>query len=288
MIKKPIKGMIIEKYSNMKSAYTCDRLKDEARKKRIELSVIGIQDVSVVNKVVYCDGYKVESCDFVINRYKWGHIKHEISQLADRQYNNQKCFEKYINKYEQVKNITSDSFLMPKYCLATAYKDFDYLSGILGIPFIAKGLESSQGDEVFLINSKLELTDLLVKFKPDKEWLFQEFISISYGRDIRFYSIRGEVTACMTRKAASGFRANVALGASVEGYEITSQIRKIARDIYDQTNLDFLGIDLLFGEEKPFFCEINVMPGIEGIERATNINIAEKIIETIEGDLLSE
>ena len=115
--------------------------------------------------------------------------------------------------------------------------------------------------------------------------LFEEFISESYGRDLRFYSIRGEAVACMQRTSQGDFRANVALGASVEPYPVTSGIRTIAADIYEQTGLDFLGIDLLFGREKPYFCEINVMPGLEGIEKASGINVAGKIIETIQSDL---
>ena len=122
----------------------------------------------------------------------------------------------------------------------------------------------------------------------EKEWLFEEFITTSFGRDMRFYSIRGEVVACMQRKSQGDFRANVALGASVEAYEITSEIRQIAKDIYEQTGLDFLGIDLLFGEEKPYFCEINVMPGLEGIEKASGVNVARKIIETIKSDFENE
>ena len=120
----------------------------------------------------------------------------------------------------------------------------------------------------------------------EKEWLFEEFITISFGKDMRFYSIRGEVVACMQRKSQGDFRANVALGASVEPYKITPQIQQIAKDIYTQTGLDFLGIDLLFGETKPYFCEINVMPGIEGIETATGVNVAKKIMETIYKDFI--
>jgi glutathione synthase/RimK-type ligase-like ATP-grasp enzyme len=61
-------------------------------------------------------------------------------------------------------------------------------------------------------------------------------------------------------------------------------MKQTAKDIYAQTGLDFLGIDLLFGTDKPYFCEINVMPGIEGMERATGVNVAVAIIETIMGD----
>ena len=131
---------------------------------------------------------------------------------------------------------------------------------------------------------KLLMKNSLLTTLQSKEWLFEEFISESYGRDLRFYSIRGEAVACMQRRSQGDFRANVALGASVEPYPVTSHIRTIAADIYEQTGLDFLGIDLLFGREKPYFCEINVMPGLEGIEKASGINIAGKIMETIRAD----
>ena len=174
---------------------------------------------------------------------------------------------------------------MPKFMLGTTFTAFEMITKKLGLPFVAKGLESSQGAEIFLIEGVEDFQDLRQKFAADKEILFEEYIAGSYGRDIRFYSIRGEVIACMTREAASGFKANVALGASVREYPIDDNIRLVAKDIYEQTGLDFLGIDLLFGKDKPYFCEINVMPGIEGMERATGVNVAGAIIDTILGDL---
>ena len=44
----------------------------------------------------------------------------------------------------------------------------------------------------------------------------------------------------------------------------------------------------MFGKEKPYFCEINVMPGLEGIEKASGKNVAREIIETIRGDFIDE
>ena len=143
-------------------------------------------------------------------------------------------------------------------------------------------------EKIVCIRDKASYEELSLNYPSSKEWLFEEFISESYGRDLRFYSIRGEAVACMQRTSQGDFRANVALGASVEPYPVTSGIRTIAADIYEQTGLDFLGIDLLFGREKPYFCEINVMPGLEGIEKASGINVAGKIIETIQSDFTSK
>ena len=173
---------------------------------------------------------------------------------------------------------------MPGYVLGTGLTDYQAIAEQLSEPFVAKGLESSQGTEVFLIENEADFQALGAKYAAHKEYLFEEYIAESYGRDIRFYSIRGEVIACMTREAVQGFKANVALGAGVRAYPVDDYIRQVAKDIYEQTGLDFLGIDLLFGKDKPYFCEINVMPGIEGMERATGVNVAGAIMDTIIGD----
>ena len=284
----PISGYIIEKYNKMTNAYTCNRLVGEAAKLGIDLKIIGIYDTLVLENQMTNNGTKLEKRDFIINRYKWGKVKDEINFLAEKSYNPLEAYNIYINKYEQVKRLRSKEFFVPKYLLGTAMLKFQEISEILGTPFVAKGLESSMGEQISLIEKEEDLKELYKKYGMEKEWLFEEFVTTSFGRDMRFYSIRGEVVACMQRKSQGDFRANVALGASVEAYEITPEIRQIAKDIYDQTGLDFLGIDLLFGTDKPYFCEINVMPGIEGIEKATGVNVARKIMESIKSDFAYE
>ena len=279
-----IKGYIIEKYNKMTNAYTCNRLVEEAESLGMDLRIIGIHDTIIFENEIRNSGEVLEKRDFIINRYKWGKEKDEINSLTVKSYNPLEAYNIYINKYEQVKRLRSESFIVPKYLLGTAKLKFDEIADILEIPFVAKGLESSMGEQISLIEAEADLRDLCQKCGMEKEWLFEEFVTTSYGRDMRFYSIRGEVIACMQRKSQGDFRANVALGASVESYEITDEIRQIAKDIYKQTGLDFLGIDLLFGDEKPYFCEINVIPGIEGIEKATGVNVARKIMETIKKD----
>ena len=282
----PISGYIIEKYNQMTNAYTCNRLVEEAANLGIDLKIVGIHDTIISENGLINNGTKLEKREFVINRYKWGKVKDEINSIAIKSYNPLDAYNIYINKYEQVKKLCSDEFLVPKYLLGTALLKYEDIVQILGTPFVAKGLESSMGEQISLIEKPEDLQNLSRTYGIEKEWLFEEFITTSFGRDRRFYSIRGEVVACMQRKSQGDFRANVALGASVEPFEITPQIRQIAKDIYNQTGLDFLGIDLLFGKDKPYFCEINVMPGIEGIETATGVNVAKKIIETIYKDFI--
>lgn len=281
------KGYLIEKYNDMADAYTCMRLVDEAASLDIDLKLIGVHDTLISKDGIYNNGEKLENRDFVINRYKWGKVKDCLNSLGKRTYNASAAYNRYINKFEQVAILKSEAFKIPDYLLGTTQSDYREISDRLGPSFVAKGLESSQGAQIYLIKNKEEMMELSRENDPEKEWLFEEFIEESAGRDIRLYSIRGKCIACMTRTSNDDFRANVALGASVEKHEITAGISKAAWDIYLQTGLDFLGIDLLHGKERPYLCEINVMPGIEGMEKATGVNVAGAIIETIRSDLIS-
>lgn len=281
-------GYIIEKYDNMQGAYTCHRLIHEANAMGINLQLVGAYDTFANNQGLWNKGKQLEERDFIINRYKYGTIIKQINLLGRKCYNKINHFSMFINKYEQLKKIKSDSFKVPKYILSTCSIGYEVLADNLGVPFVAKGLENSMGREVFLIKNIGDFNCMGQKFQTSKEWLFEEFISTSFGRDLRIFSIRDKAVAGMIRKSNGDFRANVALGASVEAFPITPEINQIVEDIYRQTGLDFLGIDLLFGLDSYYFCEINVMPGLEGIETASGINIGELIIKMIKSDIENE
>lgn len=272
----------------MTGAYTCHRLRDEARNQGIELSIVGVHDCLLRDGRILNSSIKLEKRDFLINRYKWGEIKDSLNELASRTYNRISCYEIFKNKYEQLKRLRCEEFVVPRYLLASLGLPFEFLASQLKTPFVVKALENSMGREVFLIKDEREYLKLRSESPIDKEWLFEEFIEHSYGKDLRLFAIRGEAVACMMRKSKGDFRANVALGASVTPVEITPRLQKIARDICVQSGLDFVGIDLLFAPEGYALCEINVMPGLEGIEEASGKNIAGKLIDMIKGDFKNE
>ncbi len=277
-------GYLIEKYNNMGSAYSCRRLLEEAQKQDIDLRMLGVSDTSVKDDNCYNQGHRLENRNFIINRYKYGKVKNHLNGLGVRSYNGLQALNIYINKLEQLKNINSDYFIKPKYIAGYSSLPFEILADELKLPFVAKGLESSMGQEIFLIENKEEYKNLAKLYSRFKEWLFEEFIAESYGRDMRLYCIRGEVIAAMERTSDSDFRANVALGANIKKITIEPYFHNIAQDIYKQSGLDFVGLDLLYGRELPYFCEINVTAGLEGIEKATGTNVAGVIMQTIKDD----
>lgn len=283
-MKKILKGYLIAKYTNMVGSYSCGRLLEEAEKKGIDLKLIGTCDLCFFEGKFFHRGQLLERRDFIINRYKFGHLKDELSNLAARSYNEISAFNIYLDKFKQLENIKSSNFKNPKFILATADKKYEFLKRDLGEKFVAKGLTGSEGDEIYLIKNQEDLKNINEKYGPEKEWVFEEFIEQSFGRDLRIYSIRGRAVGCMMRKSEKDFRANFALGGKVSNFEVTPKINDICKDIYKITGLDFLGIDLLFGKDDLYFCEVNVAAGIMGMEKASGVNIAGKILETIRED----
>ncbi|NLM06118.1 MAG: ATP-grasp domain-containing protein [Tissierellia bacterium] len=279
-----MKGYLIEKYSDMQDAYTVNRIIEEGEKAGVEIDLLGVADCYLWKGRVYHNNIPLEGRDFVINRYKYGFIVDKINELCSKSYNDNKLFKLYVSKYRQVDRLNLKECLLPRYVLANMGMGFEDIVARLGSPFVAKGLDSSQGKEIFLISNKDEYSDLQAGYDLRDELIFQEFIESSKGRDIRIYSICGEAVACMMRTNEYDFRANVARGGKIEEYPIDGKIRAIAKEIYTKTKLDFLGIDLLLGEKDYYFCEINVMAGIEGIETATGANIAKMIIDKVRGD----
>ena len=159
----PIKGYIIEKYNAMTNAYTCNRLVQEASALDMDLQIVGIHDTTVSMQGVINHGKILEPVDFVINRYKWGREKDAINALATRSYNPLTAYNIYINKFEQVRRLHSEAFLIPKYLLGTSLLPFSSIVEQLGLPFVGKGLESSMGEEIVCIRDKASYEELSLK-----------------------------------------------------------------------------------------------------------------------------
>ncbi len=276
-----IRGYLIEKYNNMGKSYTCYRLLEEAEKLGIDLKLIGASDSYIAEDGIYNQGKLLEKRDFVILRYKGDLLRKEMASLGSVCFNSEKAYAIYINKYEQVRRLHSDDFIIPRYMMGTCEIGYEAIARRLGRIFVIKGLESSMGREVWLIGSADEYAIWELKQKKDKEFLFEEFIKDSVGIDMRLFCVCGEVIGAMKRISGGDFRTNVALGATTEKLEITDEFRRIGRDLYEQTGLQAMGIDLLYGKVKPYFCEVNVMPGIQGMESTTGVNVAGRLMEVV-------
>ena len=68
----------------------------------------------------------------------------------------------------------------------------------------------------------------------------------------------------------------------VENYKLTDQEKESAIRAAKVLGLSVAGVDLIQSDRGPLVLEVNSSPGLEGIERASGIDVADKIIEYLE------
>ena len=160
----------------------------------------------------------------------------------------------------------------------------DILDAVGGPPVIIKLLEGTQGLGVVLADTRKAATSVIEAFNGLKaRVIIQEFIKEAKGADIRAFVIDGQVVGAMKRQAKEGeFRSNLHRGGTSELIRLKRSEKSAAIKAAEKLGLKVAGVDMLQSSRGPFILEVNSSPGLEGIEEATNIDIAGKIIEYIE------
>ena len=160
----------------------------------------------------------------------------------------------------------------------------DLIEMVGGSPLIVKLLEGTQGKGVVLAETKKAAESVINAFKSLKaNILVQEFIKEADGKDIRCFVIDGKVVASMQRTAPPGeFRANVHLGGTTSIVKTTVEERKLAIKATKALGLSVAGVDIIRSSGGPLVLEVNSSPGLEGIETATQKDIAQMMIKSIE------
>ncbi len=153
-----------------------------------------------------------------------------------------------------------------------------------GPPLVVKLLEGTQGVGVVLAETRTAAKSVIQGFMGlSANILVQEFIKEAGGSDIRCFVVGGRVIAAMRRQAPEGeFRSNLHRGGTAELVKLTPAERATAINAAKVMGLNVCGVDLLRSDRGPLIMEVNSSPGIRGIEEATGIDVAAKIISFIE------
>lgn len=160
----------------------------------------------------------------------------------------------------------------------------DLIKMVGGSPLIVKLLEGTQGKGVVLAETKKAAESVINAFKSlNANILVQEFIKEANGKDLRLFVVDGKVVATIQREAMQGeFRANIHLGGTASVIKPTSEEKKIAIRAAKAMDLKVAGVDIIRSSKGPLLLEVNSSPGLEGIEGATNKDIAGEMIRAIE------
>jgi len=101
------------------------------------------------------------------------------------------------------------------------------------------------------------------------------------GRDVRVFVIGGAVLGAIERRAADGeWRTNVSRRGSARHFELPPEWSALAISAAAAVGADYAGVDLLPARDgRVFVLEVNGIPGWQGLQQATGLDVAGAIVD---------
>lgn len=226
--------------------------------------------------------------DFVLFWDKDIPLAKRLEKMGLKLFNSALAIENCDNKaltYIELKGIVN----MPKTIVAPmtyrniGYNNTDFVKNAidkLGLPIVIKECYGSFGQQVYLAESYEKAIEIVKN--TNEPLIFQEFIAESKGKDIRINMVGNQAVASMLRYNNNDFRANITNGGSMKNYTPTEEEIAVAQKVCKALNLDFGGVDILFGKNGPIVCEVNSNAHFKNIFDCTGVNVADYIGEYIE------
>lgn len=231
----------------------------------------------------------IPDIDFIVYYDKDKYVAAAAERAGIPLYNGAEAIRLADDKAECAIRLAGEGIPMPKtmpglmcYRPEAALKEGleDEVLGALGSPVVVKECYGSRGRGVYLARNAEELSVIAEKVKT-RPHLFQEFIGESAGRDVRVMVAGERVLGAIERRSEGDFRANVSLGGTARAIEAGEELSAAALKAARVLGLDYCGVDFLVSGEKFYLTEVNSNPFFGGFERATGINAAREIAETI-------
>ncbi|MDG4945359.1 30S ribosomal protein S6--L-glutamate ligase [Weeksellaceae bacterium KMM 9713] len=160
----------------------------------------------------------------------------------------------------------------------------EILEFVGGAPIVVKVLEGTQGVGVMLLETKMAAISVIQAMHSlHAKIMVQEYIKEAGGKDLRVLIVNNKVVGAMVREGKDGdFRSNLHRGGTATQAKLSKEERFVALQACKAMGLQVAGVDLIRSDRGPLVLEVNSSPGLEGIEAATGVNIAESIIKFVE------
>ncbi|MEM6868086.1 MAG: 30S ribosomal protein S6--L-glutamate ligase, partial [Cyanobacteria bacterium P01_C01_bin.121] len=275
--------------------YSTRRIKEAGEERGHTVKVIDYlrcyMNITSRNPQILYQGKPLEGVDAVIprigasNTFYGTAVVRQFEMMDVFTANESQAISRSRDKLRCLQILSKKGIGLPVTGFAHSTKDIDGLIGIVGgAPLVIKLLEGTQGIGVVLTETQQAATSVIEAFRGlDANILVQEFIEEAKGADLRCFVIGGKVVAAMKRQGAPGeFRSNLHRGGNATQIKLSPAERSTAVQAAKAMGLRIAGVDLLRSDHGPVVMEVNSSPGIEGIEKATEIDIAGKTVEFLE------
>lgn len=287
--------------SRSKLIHSTRRLIEAADQRGHEVEVVDHLKCSVMMETgkptVFFDGRLLNEVDAVIPRIGASVTMYGCSIVRQFEMMNVFCTNtsqgilRSRDKLRAIQILSREGCPVPKTAFARHTVDVNELIKYVGgTPLVVKLVEGTQGLGVVLCETRKAAKSVIEAFYAlEANILVQEFIEEAKGTDIRAFVVDGVVVGAMERKGPEGeFRSNLHRGGTARAVELDDEMRATAIHAAEAMGLSVAGVDMLPSLRGPLIMEVNSSPGLEGIERATGVDIAGKIVQYIERNAVTK
>ncbi|MGH8430414.1 MAG: 30S ribosomal protein S6--L-glutamate ligase [Solimonas sp.] len=281
--------------SRNRRLYSTQRLIEAAERRGHDVCVVDVlrcyMNIVPHSPEIHFRGQKLQGFDAVIPRigasvtFYGTAVVRQFEMMGVYCLNESVAITRARDKLRALQLLARKGIGMPKTGFAHSPDDTHDLIGLVGgAPMVIKLIEGTQGQGVVLAETDKAAESVIDAFRGlDAYFLAQEFIKEAKGSDIRCFVIGGKVVAAMMRTARPGeFRSNLHRGGTAQMVKITPEERSTAARAAKIMGLNVAGVDILRSNHGPAVMEVNSSPGLEGIEAASGVDIADMVIEFIE------
>jgi ribosomal protein S6--L-glutamate ligase len=287
--------------SRKKDLYSTHRLVEAAKLRGHKADVIDTlrcyMNITSARPTIHYKGSELKHYDAVIPRigasitFYGNAVVRQLEMMGVFCVNDSVAITRARDKLRSLQLLSKKGIGMPITGFAHSLDEIqDLIKMAGGTPLVIKFLEGTQGIGVVLVETAKAARSVIEAFLGLKvNIMVQEYIKESSGADIRCFVVGGNVVAAMKRQSKSPeeFRSNLHRGGQASAIEITDEERTMAIRATHIIGLNVAGVDIVRSNRGPLIIEVNASPGLEGIEKATNIDVAGSIIQFIEENINS-
>lgn len=275
--------------------YTTKRLMEEAKKAGLDTRFISVADVKLKIDSKIDAVYEKKSLadfDYILPRIdsKRAVVGYPVIRFLDELGVNKPYPAESVliahNKFTTLERLVINGVKVPETYLTGSRNSAIEIIKKQKLPIMIKLLSGFGGQGVMVIESNDAAKSLIDSMKRlRQEILIEKFVD-NPGEDIRGIVAGDEVIASFKRVAANGDkRTNIKAGGKAVVFKLTPDMEEIALKSARAICSKICAVDMIAGKDGINVIEANINPGIQGIEKATDINVAQRLIDFVKSEM---
>jgi len=275
-------------------SYTTQRLYEEAKKSGCNAQLIPLVEIKLkIEKDLRIIHGKtdIKDFDYVLPRIdsKRASIGYPIIRFLDdlgvKKPYPAEAIQVAHNKFLTLEQLVKYGIRVPETYLTGSKDSAMEIIEKQKLPLMIKLLSGFGGQGVMIIESKEAARSVIETMNVLKQEILIERFLPNTGEDIRGIVAGDEIIGSFKRICPPDEkRANIKVGGRGQPYKLTGEMEEVAFRCAEAIKSKICAVDMIESKNGINVIEVNINPGIREMEKATNQNIAKKIIDFVRDD----